>query len=196
MNKNVIHQDYSITQQDRTDRNKHQAKLLWFTGLSGSGKSTLANEVEKQLFTKGMQTYVLDGDNIRRGINTDLSFTPEDRKENLRRIAEVSKLFIDAGVVTLAAFISPMREDREMIQQIVGEENFIEIYVHAEIEDCEHRDVKGLYQKARQGEIKNFTGISAPYEAPANPEIKVNTSNQTIEESLAIIINKVTQKLS
>ena len=196
MNKNVIHQDYSITQQDRTDRNKHQAKLLWFTGLSGSGKSTLANEVEKQLFAQGMQTYVLDGDNIRRGINTDLSFTPQDRKENLRRIAEVSKMFIDAGVVTLAAFISPMREDREMIKQIVGEENFIEIYVDAKIEDCEHRDVKGLYQKARQGEIKNFTGISAPYEAPANPEIKVNTSNQTIEESLAIIINKVTQKLS
>jgi len=196
MNKNVIHQDYSITQQDRTDRNKHQAKLLWFTGLSGSGKSTLANEVEKQLFAQGMQTYVLDGDNIRRGINTDLSFTPEDRKENLRRIAEASKLFIDAGVVTLAAFISPMREDREMIKQIVGEENFIEIYVDAKIEDCEHRDVKGLYQKARQGEIKNFTGISAPYEAPANPEIKVNTSNQTIEESLTIIINKVTQKLS
>ncbi len=196
MNKNVIHQDYSITQQDRTARNKHQAKLLWFTGLSGSGKSTLANEVEKQLFAQGMQTYVLDGDNIRRGINTDLSFTPEDRKENLRRIAEASKLFIDAGVVTLAAFISPMREDREMIKQIVGEENFIEIYVDAKIEDCEHRDVKGLYQKARQGEIKNFTGISAPYEAPANPEIKVNTSNQTIEESLTIIINKVTQKLS
>ncbi|PZW44206.1 adenylylsulfate kinase [Mesonia algae] len=196
MNKNVIHQDYSITQQDRTARNQHQAKLLWFTGLSGSGKSTLANEVEKQLFAQGMQTYVLDGDNIRRGINTDLSFTPEDRKENLRRIAEASKLFIDAGVVTLAAFISPMREDREMIKQIVGEENFIEIYVDAKIEDCEHRDVKGLYQKARQGEIKNFTGISAPYEAPANPEIKVNTSNQTIEESLTIIINKVTQKLS
>ena len=123
MNKNVIHQDYSITQKDRIARNKHQAKLLWFTGLSGSGKSTLANEVEKQLFAQGMQTYVLDGDNIRRGINTDLSFTPQDRKENLRRIAEVSKLFIDAGVVTLAAFISPMREDRELYRDLCTRRN-------------------------------------------------------------------------
>jgi len=196
MNKNVVHQDYSITQKDRANRNRHQSKLLWFTGLSGSGKSTLANEVEKQLFAQGMQTYVLDGDNIRRGINTDLSFTPEDRKENLRRIAEVAKLFVDAGVVTLAAFISPLREDREMIKQIVGAESFIEIYVNADIKDCEQRDVKGLYKKAREGEIKNFTGISAPYEAPIHPEIEVNTSQQEIKESLEIIINKVTQNLS
>ena len=196
MNKHVIQQEYSISRGEREKKNQHQSKLLWFTGLSGSGKSTLANEIEKHLFAKGLQTYVLDGDNIRKGINSDLSFTPADRKENLRRIAGVSKLFIDAGVVTLAAFISPMREDREMIKKIVGEENFVEIYVNAAIEDCETRDVKGLYQKARQGEIKNFTGISAPYEAPENPDIEVNTSHQEIGESLESVLKKIIPLLS
>lgn len=196
MNKHVIQQEYSISRGEREKKNQHQSKLLWFTGLSGSGKSTLANEIEKRLFAQGMQTYVLDGDNIRKGINSDLSFTPADRKENLRRIAGVSKLFIDAGVVTLAAFISPMREDREMIKKIVGEENFVEIYVNAAIEDCETRDVKGLYQKARQGEIKNFTGISAPYEAPENPDIEVNTSHQEIGESLESVLKKIIPLLS
>lgn len=195
MNKNVIQQDYNVSVEHRRRQNKHNSLLIWFTGLSGSGKSTLANQVEVALHEQGLRTYVLDGDNIRRGLNTDLDFTPEGRKENLRRIAEAAKLFIDAGVVTLAAFISPLQKDREKIKQIVGKENFIEIYVKASVEACEKRDVKGLYQKARNGEIKNFTGISAPYEEPENPDVVVNSEKETIAESIQIIMDQIKTKL-
>lgn len=195
MNKNVIQQDYNVSVEHRRKQNKHNSLLIWFTGLSGSGKSTLANQVEVALHEQGLRTYVLDGDNIRRGLNTDLDFTPEGRKENLRRIAEAAKLFIDAGVVTLAAFISPLQKDREKIKQIVGKENFIEIYVKASVEACEKRDVKGLYQKARNGEIKNFTGISAPYEEPENPDVIVNSEKETIAESIQIIMDQIKTKL-
>lgn len=195
MNKNVIQQDYNVSVEHRRKQNKHNSLLIWFTGLSGSGKSTLANQVEVALHEQGLRTYVLDGDNIRRGLNTDLDFTPEGRKENLRRIAEAAKLFIDAGVVTLAAFISPLQKDREKIKQIVGKENFIEIYVKASVEACEKRDVKGLYQKARNGEIKNFTGISAPYEEPENPDVLVNSEKETIAESIQIIMDQIKTKL-
>ena len=195
MNKNVIQQDYNVSVEHRRKQNKHNSLLIWFTGLSGSGKSTLANQVEVALHEQGLRTYVLDGDNIRRGLNTDLDFTPEGRKENLRRIAEAAKLFIDAGVVTLAAFISPLQKDREKIKQIAGKENFIEIYVKASVEACEKRDVKGLYQKARNGEIKNFTGISAPYEEPENPDVVVNSEKETIAESIQIIMDQIKTKL-
>ena len=195
MNKNVIQQDYNVSVEHRRKQNKHNSLLIWFTGLSGSGKSTLANQVEVALHEQGLRTYVLDGDNIRRGLNTDLDFTPEGRKENLKRIAEAAKLFIDAGVVTLAAFISPLQKDREKIKQIVGKENFIEIYVKASVEACEKRDVKGLYQKARNGEIKNFTGISAPYEEPENPDVVVNSEKETIAESIQIIMDQIKTKL-
>ena len=195
MNKNVIQQDYNVSVEHRRKQNKHNSLLIWFTGLSGSGKSTLANQVEVALHEQGLRTYVLDGDNIRRGLNTDLDFTPEGRKENLRRIAEAAKLFIDAGVVTLAAFISPLQKDREKIKQIAGKENFIEIYVKASVEACEKRDVKGLYQKARNGEIKNFTGISAPYEEPENPDVIVNSEKETIAESIQIIMDQIKTKL-
>ena len=195
MNKNVIQQDYNVSVEHRRKQNKHKSLLIWFTGLSGSGKSTLANQVEVALHEQGLRTYVLDGDNIRRGLNTDLDFTPEGRKENLRRIAEAAKLFIDAGVVTLAAFISPLQKDREKIKQIVGKENFIEVYVKASVEACEKRDVKGLYQKARNGEIKNFTGISAPYEEPENPDVVVNSEKETIAESIQIIMDQIKTKL-
>jgi adenylylsulfate kinase len=195
MNKNVIQQDYQVSVSERRKKNKHNSLLIWFTGLSGSGKSTLANQLEVHLHQQDFSTYVLDGDNIRRGLNTDLDFTPEGRQENLRRIAEAAKLFIDAGVVTLAAFISPLEKDRQKIKEIVGEENFLEIFVKASVEACEKRDVKGLYEKARNGEIKNFTGISAPYEEPKNPDVLVNSETESIEESIAIIMDKIKTKL-
>lgn len=191
MQTNTPFQHYNISVADRQKANRHTSKLLWFTGLSGSGKSTLANQLEVELHKKGIKTYVLDGDNIRRGINADLDFTPEGRSENLRRIAEIAKLFIDAGVVVLAAFVSPLRKDREKIAQIVGKQNFIEIFVNASIEECEKRDVKGLYKKARTGEIKNFTGISAPYEPPVNPDIEVDTGEESIEKSVEKIKKEI-----
>lgn len=192
MDNNTPHQSYNISITDRRKANGHDSMLLWFTGLSGSGKSTLANLVEVELHKQGIKTYVLDGDNIRRGINADLDFTPEGRSENLRRIAEIAKLFIDAGAVVLAAFVSPLKKDRERIAEIVGKDNFVEIFVNASIEECEKRDVKGLYKKARTGEIKNFTGISAPYEAPENADIVVNSGEESIEES----VEKITRELS
>ena len=169
--------------------------MIWFTGLSGSGKSTLANLVEIALHKKGLSTYILDGDNIRQGINKDLSFSPEDRTENIRRIAEISNLMLDAGVLTLAAFISPYIKDREVVQKIVKAENFIEIYVNTSLEECERRDVKGLYKKARSGEIKNMTGITAPYQAPVDPDLEVITDAQSIEESVVVIMEFLNTKL-
>ena len=195
MSLNTFKQNYKITRVDREKLNSHRSFLLWFTGLSGSGKSTLANLVEIELHSKGVSTFSLDGDNIRQGINKDLSFAPEDRTENIRRIAEIGHLMVDAGVVTLAAFVSPYIDDRENIKNIVGAENFIEIYINTSLEECERRDVKGLYKKARAGEIKNMTGISAPYETPVNPDLEIVTDNQTIEASVQTILDFIIQKL-
>jgi len=167
---------------------------LWFTGLSGAGKSTLAVAVEEALHKLGNLTYILDGDNIRSGINNNLSFSPEDRKENIRRIAEIAKLFRDAGVITLTAFISPYREDRQLARDLAGTDDFIEVFVDASLETCEQRDPKGLYKKARAGEIPEFTGISAPYEAPQSPELHVNTSTQSVDECVREIIAYLTAK--
>jgi len=195
MGLNVVKHNYKITKSQRELQHGHKAYLLWFTGLSGSGKSTLANLVEVSLQNKGLSTYVLDGDNIRQGINKDLSFSPSDRTENIRRIAEISNLMLNAGVITLAAFISPYIKDREEVQQIVGSDNFIEIFVNTSLEECERRDVKGLYKKARSGEIKNMTGITAPYEAPINPDLEVITDGHSVEENVEIIINFINKKL-
>ncbi len=193
--KNIIQHNYSISKADRKKLNKHNSFLIWFTGLSGSGKSTLANALEYKLHQEGISTYALDGDNIRKGINRDLTFSPGDRTENIRRIAEIANLFIDAGTIVLGAFVSPYKKDRENIKNIVGNSNFVEIFVNTSIEECEKRDVKGLYKKARAGEIKDFTGINAPYEAPENPDIEVITDNLTIEESAEIIFKKINKKI-
>jgi len=195
MTLNITKHTYKITKSSREQQHGHKTYLIWFTGLSGSGKSTLANLVEIALHKKGLSTYILDGDNIRQGINKDLSFAPEDRTENIRRIAEISNLMLDAGILTLAAFISPYIKDREGIQKIVKAENFIEIYVNTSLEECERRDVKGLYKKARTGEVKNMTGIFAPYEAPVNPDLEVITDGHSIEESVKTILEFITLKL-
>lgn len=187
--------DYKITKSKRERLHGHNTYLLWFTGLSGSGKSTLANLVEIALHKKGISTFILDGDNIRQGINNDLSFSPEDRTENIRRIAEISNLMLNAGLLTLAAFVSPYIKDREAVKQIVGANNFLEIYVNASIEECMRRDVKGLYEKAKKGEIKNMTGISAPYEAPVNPDLEVITDGHSTKENVEIILEFITKKL-
>ena len=174
----------------RSDREKllgQKGVMLWFTGLSGSGKSTLAIALERELYNCGILCRILDGDNIRTGINNNLGFTEADRIENIRRIAEVAKLFVDCGIVTIAAFISPTEQIRQMASQIIGPDDFLEIYVSTPLEVCEQRDVKGLYKKARQGEIKNFTGISAPFEAPAHPAITIDTSAHTLEERINLL---------
>ena len=195
MSLHTVKQNYKTTKIQREVLHGHKAYLLWFTGLSGSGKSTLANLVEIELHKKGLSTYVLDGDNIRQGINKDLSFAPEDRTENIRRIAEISNLMLDAGIITLAAFVSPYVKDREEVKQIVGTDNFIEVFVNTSLEECERRDVKGLYKKARSGEIKNMTGISAPYEAPIKPQLEVITDGQPIEETVKTILEFINKKL-
>ncbi len=195
MKENIIRHEYQISIDNRRKANKHNSFLIWFTGLSGSGKSTIANKVELELHRKGIKTYTLDGDNIRKGLNNDLSFSPDDRTENIRRIAESANLMIDAGLVVLAAFVSPYKKDRENIKTIVGDVNFVEVYINTSIEECERRDVKGLYKKARAGEIKNMTGISAPYEAPEDAEIEILTENETIEQSVIKIIDCITPKL-
>lgn len=196
MEENIISHLYKVSKKDRFEANNHNSFLIWFTGLSGSGKSTIANIVEQELWKKGIKTYTLDGDNIRKGLNKDLSFSPLDRAENIRRIAEVSNLMIDAGIVVLAAFVSPYKKDRENIKNIVKDTNFVEVYVNTSIQECERRDVKGLYKKARAGEIKNFTGISAPYEVPVHPDVEVNTEDLSIDESVKKIIKYITPKLS
>ncbi|MFB9051989.1 adenylyl-sulfate kinase [Formosa undariae] len=195
MKENIIAHDYQISRKDRQKYNQHNSFLIWFTGLSGSGKSTIANVVEQKLFQQGIKTYTLDGDNIRKGINNDLTFSPEDRTENIRRIAEVSNLMIDAGVVTLAAFVSPYKKDRLNIKSIVKGDNFIEIYVNTSVEECERRDTKGLYKKARAGEIKNMTGISAPYEAPVAPDIEIKTENMSVEDAANQVVEYILPKL-
>ena len=192
----TVTQNYKIKKAQRELLHGHKAYLLWFTGLSGSGKSTLANLVEIELHKKRLSTYILDGDNVRQGINKDLSFAPKDRSENIRRIAEISNLMLDAGVVTLAAFVSPYKKDREVVKQIVGPDNVIEIYVNTSLAACESRDVKGLYKKARAGEIKNMTGISAPYQAPTHPDLEIITDRQTIQESVAVIMQFLNKKFN
>lgn len=195
MKENIIPHMYQVSAQDRRKSNTHNSFLMWFTGLSGSGKSTIANAVEQELYKKGIKTYTLDGDNIRKGINYDLAFSPEDRTENIRRIAEIANLMIDAGLVVLAAFVSPYKKDRENIKSIVKDVNFVEIYINTSIEECERRDVKGLYKKAKAGEIKNMTGISAPYEAPLQPDIEIITESESLEDSVKRIVDFITQKL-
>jgi adenylylsulfate kinase len=192
---NIFQQHYKVSKLDREKLHQHNSFLLWFTGLSGSGKSTLANLVEIKLHELDISTYTLDGDNIRRGINKHLNFTEKDRGENIRRIAEISKLFLDAGVVTLAAFVSPYIKDRKSIKEIVGKKNVIEIYVNTSINECERRDVKGLYKKAREGKIKNLTGIDAPYEPPNNPDLEIKTEDLSIEESVKVIVKYILKKI-
>ena len=187
--RNIVWHSATITKADRHRMNGHKSAILWYTGLSGAGKSTLANKVEEKLFERGMHTYVLDGDNIRMGLNKGLTFAPDDRKENIRRIGEVSKLFVDAGSIVSTAFISPYRSDRDMVRALVPVGEFIEIFVAASLEVCEGRDTKGLYKKARAGEIKNFTGIDDPYEAPENPELSIDTGAKSLEECAAEIMN-------
>jgi len=186
---NIRWQDGDIDREKRKMLLNQKSACLWFTGLSGSGKSTLARSVEKALYGMGQLSYVLDGDNIRHGLNGDLGFSDEDRKENIRRIGEVSKLFVDAGLLTLTAFISPFRADREAVRNILEDGQFIEVYVDCPLDICEHRDVKGLYAKARKNEISAFTGISSPYETPETPEIRVNTGEESLKESTKIIID-------
>ena len=195
MQDNVIPHSYKVSIDDRRKLNNHNSFLLWFTGLSGSGKSTIANVVEQELYKKGIKTYTLDGDNVRKGLNKDLTFSPEDRTENIRRIAESANLMVDAGLVVLAAFVSPYKKDREEIKNIVKDVNFVEVYINTSIEECERRDVKGLYKKARAGEIKNMTGISAPYEAPENPDIEIKTELESVESAVKKIIDFITPKL-
>lgn len=195
MEKHIVPQSYAITAADRSRLKNHKPLLLWFTGLSGSGKSTLANAVEKALVEKGAHTYTLDGDNVRNGLNSDLTFAPQDRTENIRRIAEVAKLMLDAGLVVLAAFVSPYRKDREQVKNIVGYAHMIEIFVNTPIDECERRDVKGLYAKARAGEIPNFTGIDAPYEAPVAPDIQINTVQMEVPRAVAYILSEIENKV-
>jgi adenylylsulfate kinase len=186
--KNLFWQFSSIKRENRCDLNGHSSAVLWFTGLSGAGKSTLAHEVEKRLFALGIQVYALDGDNVRHGLCGDLGFSVEDRIENIRRIGEVAKLFMEAGFITLTAFISPYRIDREYAKNLIGKENFVEIYCQCPLEICEERDVKGLYQRARLGIVKNFTGISSDYEEPLSPALVVNTAQLSLEESANLVI--------
>ena len=191
---NLYFHEHRVPRDLKEKRNNHKSKVLWFTGLSGSGKSTLANASEMILHKMGLQTYILDGDNVRMGLNKDLGFSAEDRTENIRRITEVAKLFADAGIIVLTAFISPYREDRDKAREIIGEDDFIEVFVKADLSICESRDPKGLYKKARSGEIKGFTGIDAPYESPINPELIVETDHHSIEESSQIVVDYLIQK--
>lgn len=191
MSENITIHTYDLTREKRNARHQHQSFVLWFTGLSGSGKSTIANKVEAALFERQKQVYSLDGDNIRSGINKGLGFTKEDRKENLRRIAEVAKLFVDAGHISVAAFVSPLASDRALVESIIGEKDFIEIFIDTSLEECERRDVKGLYEKARAGKIKNFTGIDAPYEAPQKPAIHIKTEEKTVDQAVEEILNYI-----
>ena len=187
--------DSIISRSEREIRLGQHGKVLWFTGLSGSGKSTLAIALERQLFDHGYGVVVLDGDNIRTGINNNLSFSPEDRAENIRRIAEVAKLFLSNGIICIVSFISPTRAMRDNAKQIIGADDFIEIYIDTPIEICEARDVKGLYKKARAGEIQDFTGVNAPYEAPIHPDIRIRTESKTIEESVTELYQQIIPKI-
>lgn len=184
----------TVTRQRRELLNDHRGAVIWFTGLSGSGKSTLAHEVEERLHRLGARTFVFDGDNVRHGLCADLGFALADRSENIRRIGEMAKLFVEAGVIALTAFISPLRSDRERLRQRLGESDFIEIYCHCPIEICESRDVKGLYRRARSGEIKDFTGISSPYEAPEHPDLVLESGTQPLQECADRVVAMLIQR--
>ena len=191
----IIPHQHAISSEDRQRQNGHKGHVLWFTGLSGSGKSTVASEVERQLFARGIRTYILDGDNVRTGLNSDLDFSAESREENIRRIAHVSALMKDAGLVVLSAFVSPYQKDRDFVRETAAGD-FAEIFVSTPLEVCEQRDVKGLYAKARAGEISNFTGISAPFEAPENPEVDVPTHEMSIEASAKKVVDYILPKIA
>ena len=186
---NIVWHNQSITKEKRLILLNQKPCILWFTGLSGSGKSTIANAVELELFKRGRKTYLLDGDNVRHGLNKDLGFSEQDRIENIRRIGEVAKLFVDSGLIVLTAFISPFKSDRQIARSLVKYDEFIEVFIDTPLEVCEQRDPKGLYKKARDGAIKNFTGISSPYEAPEEPQIHIKTDEHSIEECVDIVIN-------
>lgn len=186
--------DRMMSRDDKEQLLKQRGMMLWFTGLSGSGKSTVAIALERELHSRGLLCRILDGDNIRSGINNNLGFSAEDRVENIRRIAEVGRLFVDTGIITIAAFISPNNQLREIAAEIIGKDDFVEVFVSTPLEECEKRDVKGLYAKARRGEIKNFTGISAPFEAPEHPDITLDTSKLPVEESVKILLDYVLPK--
>ncbi|MCH7519244.1 MAG: adenylyl-sulfate kinase [Candidatus Dadabacteria bacterium] len=189
MERFIIPHEHEITKEDRRSLNNHGSLILWFTGLPSSGKSTIANELEKKLVTLGTRTYILDGDNVRMGLCKDLGFSEEDRGENIRRIGEVSKLFVDTGCIVLSAFVSPYIKDRDAVRELVEEGEFVEVFVDAPLEVCEERDVKGLYKKAREGIIKGFTGIDDPYEAPLNPEITIDTSKLSLDEGVDVVFD-------
>ncbi|MGR5144723.1 adenylyl-sulfate kinase [Photobacterium sp. DNB23_23_1] len=194
MNENIVWHDQVISHEARSAQKKQKSVILWFTGLSGSGKSTIANAVEKKLFDKNCHSYLLDGDNIRHGLNKDLSFSDLDRIENIRRIGEVSKLFVDSGLIVLTAFISPFIGDRQLVRELVNDDEFVEVYIDTPLEVCESRDPKGLYKKARAGEIKNFTGIDSTYEAPVSAEVHVKTAELTIEECAEQVVSYLVEK--
>jgi len=191
---NTIYHHATVTRERRNQLNNHKSVVLWFTGLSGSGKSTMSHALEERLFNKGCRTFVLDGDNVRHGLNSHLGFSDKDRKENIRRIGEVSKLMMEAGFIIMTAFISPFREDRIEVRNLIPNGDFIEIYCKASLETCEARDVKGLYKRARAGEIKNYTGINSPYEVPENADLIIDTEQETIENSVSIIISFLKKK--
>jgi len=193
-NNHVVWHNSSVSRKDRARINGHKSGLVWFTGLSASGKSTIAHKVEKILFDKGIRTYVLDGDNVRHGLNADLGFSPEDRKENLHRIVEISKLFVDAGILVFGAFISPYSKDREYIRSRFEGDNYLEIYVKCCVQECEKGDPKGVYKKARAGIIKNYTGISAPYEEPENPDLLLNTEELDVDEAVQKVLHLLYEK--
>lgn len=191
---NIVWHKPAVSRGDREQQSGHKSFVLWFTGLSGAGKSTLANAVEKRLFDMGCNSFVFDGDNVRHGLCADLGFSEEDRQENIRRIGEMTKLFMEAGVVAMTAFISPYREDRRRVRELMPEGDFIEVYVRCSLKVCEERDVKGNYAKARAGLIPNYTGISSPYEEPEQPEIVVDTDDQTLEESVTVVLDYLRSK--
>ena len=191
---NVVWHHATVTRARREAQNGHRGAIIWFTGLSGSGKSTLAHAVEETLYQQGCRTFVLDGDNVRHGLCGELGFSTQDRQENIRRIGEVAKLFMEAGIIVLTAFISPYRDDRERVRGMVEHGDFIEIFCDSSIEVCETRDVKGLYKKARAGEIPEFTGISSPYEIPENPELNVNTGTVSLDACVQQVIEKITHR--
>lgn len=191
---NITWHETAVSKQDRREKYGHGSCVLWFTGLSGSGKSTIANALSKKLFDSGIREFVLDGDNIRHGLNKDLGFSDHDRTENIRRIGEVAKLFVESGTIVITAFISPFRSDRDQVRELFQDGEFLEVYVKCSIDECERRDPKGLYVKARKGEIKNFTGIDSPYEAPENPEITIETDKLSVDEAVAEILRYLREK--